>query len=103
MNNVRNINQNSKIIFTLSLDNDEENEKEKIFNLSFRLLKSKSLKNLFFSIKISMKQYFNIQQLINYLTSCFDENSLILFDINGNYIKNFCQIDFVYFMIDIKK
>ena len=37
------------------------------------------------------------------ISSCFDENSLILFDINGNHTKNFCQIDFVYFMIDIKK
>ena len=47
LNNIQNINQKSKIIFNNSLDN-EENEEEKTFYLSFRLSKSKSLNNLFF-------------------------------------------------------
>ena len=48
LNNIQNMNKNSKIIFNNSSENGDENKEEKTFYFNFRLSKSKSLNNLFF-------------------------------------------------------
>ena len=96
-NNINN-NKNNNFIITSSLDN------------SINLLNYPSFSNV---LKIENchekdngNKYFNIYSVhmilnnekIFIISSCFDENSLKLFDLNGNFIKNFCLINFVYFI-----
>ena len=96
--NNKNNNKNNNFIITSSLDN------------SINLLNYPSFSNV---LKIENchekdngNKYFNIYSVhmilnnekIFIISSCFDENSLKLFDLNGNFIKNFCIINFVYFI-----